>query len=134
MAAPRQAQRHVVLARGFAGIAQVAGRDLKALVMQDTQDPRVGRAELVPLRRDRLLPLSVFPSVGNQDADLEGTRMAVDAHAVLMERLARLSLPRADGGGQQFSCRCCVRHGQLESPWAQDSGSSLDGLRDLLVL
>ena len=45
----------------------------------------------------------------------------IDAHAVLIEPLARLSLPAEKGGGQQFSCRCCVRHGQLESPQAQDS-------------
>ena len=60
--------------------------------------------------------------------------MAVDAHAVLIELLAGLSLPVEDGGGQQFSCRCCVRHGQLEFPRHKTPDSSLDGLRDPLVL
>lgn len=48
--------------------------------------------------------------------DLDEGRTAVDARAVLVELLARLSLPVEDGGGQQVSCRCWVRHGQLESP------------------
>jgi hypothetical protein len=65
---------------------------------------------------------------------LEETRLAVHAHALLIEHLARLSLPVDDGGGQQFSCWCCVRHGQLESPRHKTPESSLDGLRDPLVL
>src|SRR5271157_4524899 len=133
-APPCQAQRHVILARGFAGVAKLAGDDVDAMFPQNTQDPRAGRVQLVPERRDLLLKPAVFPTVGNQNADLEKTRMAVDAHAVRIELLARLFLPTEDGGGQQFSCRCCVRHGQLESPKAQDSRSSLDGLRDPLVL
>ena len=62
-------------------------------------------AQLVPDRGGLALKLSVLPGVGNQNADLEETRVAVDAHAVLIEPLARLSLPIGDGGGQQFSCR-----------------------------
>jgi hypothetical protein len=60
--------------------------------------------------------------------------MALDAHASLVEHLARLSLPVEDGGGQQFSCRCYVRHGQLESPTHKTPESSLNGLRDPPVL
>ena len=60
-------------------------------------------------------PLNL-PTVRKGGFSFRRTLMAVDAHAVLVELLARLSLPVKDGGGQQFSCRCCVRHGQLESP------------------
>ena len=43
---------------------------------------------------------------GNQDADLEESRVAVNTNAISVERKARLSLPIEDGGGQQLSCRC----------------------------
>ena len=78
--------------------------------------------------------LWLFLAAGKQNVDLEGIRMTVDAHALLIEHLARLSLPVEDGGGQQFSCRCYVRHGQLESPTHKTPESSLNGLRDPPVL
>jgi hypothetical protein len=77
---------------------------------------------------------SVFATVIYRNPDFERTWSVDDADAVPVKFSARLSLPVMDGGGQQFSCRCCARHGQLESPKAQDSTSSLNRLRDLLVL
>ena len=115
-APPRQAQRHVVLACGLAGITKFAGGNVDPMFPQDAQDRCLGRAQLAPERRHLPLDLELFPTVGNQDADLEESRVAVDTNAILVELLARLSLPIGDGGGQQFSCRCCVRHGSLEFP------------------
>ena len=113
---PSKAERHVVLARRLAGVTKFAVGRFDAMVSQSLHDPGVRRAQFVPACGDLPFDLFQLPTTGDQQTDLEESRVAVDAHAVLIELLAPLSLPVENGGGQQFSCRCCVRHGQPESP------------------
>src|SRR5208337_790222 len=67
----------------------------------------IGRGRVLgPQGRHLTLDLDELGAVGNQDADLEESRVAVDTNAISVERKAGLSLSLGDGGGQQLSCRC----------------------------
>ena len=69
-------------------------------------EPGLRGAQFGPQGRHVALELDDLGAVGDQDADLEESRVAVDTNAISVERKARLSLPIGDGGGQQLSCRC----------------------------
>ncbi len=82
----RQAQRHVILARRLAGIAKFVGGHVDAVIPAGHTGPMPGRCAA------RSTSAGTFRSIfsysrtsGNQNADLEETQMAVDAHAVLIK-------------------------------------------------
>src|SRR5207253_3110128 len=84
-APPSQAERHVVLACGLAGMAKFAGDDVDAMLPQSAQDPNPSCAQFAPERPSPKLDLSELPTVGDQEANLEELGVAVDAHAVRIE-------------------------------------------------
>src|SRR5438067_3118185 len=73
---------------------------------QCLRDPCLRGANFGPQGRHVPLDLDDLRALGDQDADLEESRVAVDTNAIAVERKAGLSLPIRDGGGQQLSCRC----------------------------
>ena len=99
------------------------------------QDPGLRGAQFGPQGRHVALDLDDLRAFGNQDADLEESRVAVDTNAISVERKARLSLPIGDGGGQQLSCRCWrCDTAHWTQPRRKTLYSSLVGLREEAAL
>jgi len=103
---PGQAEGHVVLAGRLTGVTEVRWGQFDAMLLQSAQDPFLCGVQFGPHGRHVTLDLDDLRPVGNQHADLEESRVAVDTNAISVERKAWLSLPIGDGGGQQLSCRC----------------------------
>jgi hypothetical protein len=82
-----------------------------------------------------LLDLEDLGALGNQHANLEESRVAVNTNAKSVKRYAWLSL-LISGWGRATTLLSVleVRHGSLDSTPAQDFVSSLIGLKDFAAL
>ena len=132
---PRQAQQSVVLACGLAGLTEFKEGDVDTVFPERTLDLCLGlrssiqSAETVRLVYWRSLPLGIRARLCWKNPEWQSTPTPY-----LLSSWLGCPFPSRTGEGQQFSCRCCVRHGQLEFPRHKTPDSSLNGLRDPPVL